>query len=199
MGSDTIYYFGYGSLVNRATRPPAEPAWNARLHGWHREWTHRVRAGADRAGCTSLSVRPSASGAQPTATCIDGVIVALARSALPGLDARESGYERLALPRDAFDVMEAVPAMDTVYLYRSLDARVADDDHPILRSYVDCVLSGYQERFGDDSLEEFLASTEAWSACILDDRTAARYPRAVSVTPAQTQRFDALLASLELA
>ena len=81
MTSEWIHYFGYGSLVNRDTRPPDEPSICARLDGWKRVWGHRVQRSGEHAGCTSLSVLPS-NGA------IDGVVVRMPAANLPMLDER---------------------------------------------------------------------------------------------------------------
>ena len=191
MTGHTVHYFGYGSLVNRATRPPEEAASAARLHGWRRAWNHRVPASEIRWGCTAVSIDPA-----PERDAIDGVVVEIPAAALAALDAREANYDRLALPREAFSLPDSVRA-DTVFVYRSREARRAgaDADHPVLQSYVDCIMAGYLERFGPAGLDAWLASTGGWEAPLEDDRAEPRYPRAVRLPAETLGRFDALLAA----
>ena len=193
MNTDTIHYFGYGSLVNRDTRPSSESAWNARLGGWRRVWNHRVASSDAREGCTSLSVAAD----QGPGCSIDGVVVAMPRTELAGLDAREAGYERLALPSAAFTFEGEAPGpLDTIHMYRSLHPATANQSHPILRSYVDCVMAGYLSRFGEAGLRQFLSTTDGWEGTLLDDRSAPRYPRAVRLPADTIHQFDLIVASL---
>lgn len=195
MANHPIYYFGYGSLVNRDTRPVGEAAWNARLTGWRRVWDHRVPATDDRVGCTSLSIQPT----DRAQDGIDGVIVALERDDLPELDAREAGYERLELASSLFVLSADCPPTDTVHVYRSLCSTPADQQHPVLRSYVDCVLAGYQARYGSEGLNHFVSTTDGWPDTLRDDRAQPLYPRAVAIDEGQTTLFETRLASVGVA
>lgn len=191
-----VHYFGYGSLVNRLTRPPDEVCVNARLTGFRRVWNHRIAAepASGTHGCTSLSIDPDDGSA------IDGVIVRIDAGALPELDAREAGYERLSLPRSRFTLAADSPFEleddAIVYAYRSMSAHrtLADALHPVLCSYVDTVMAGYLERLGDVGLDDFVRSTRGWERPRRDDRQAPAYPRAVPMTASQLARFDAILA-----
>jgi len=40
--TQTVHYFGYGSLVNRNTRPAEEPWLATSVNDWQRAWSHRV-------------------------------------------------------------------------------------------------------------------------------------------------------------
>ena len=156
-----------------------------------------------RYGCTALSIDPTPSGPDGgdggrggESDGIDGVVVEIPVSALPALDAREANYDRLALPREAFSLPEAVRA-DAVFAYRTSEARRRDPDvdHPVLRTYVDCIMAGYLERFGEAGLEAWLATTDGWEAPLFDDREAPRYPRAVALPASLLARFDDRLAA----
>jgi len=192
MTCDLVHYFGYGSLVNRATRPVGEDCVNAVLSGWHRVWNHRVEGAASvRAGCTSLSIEPRPGS-------IAGVIVPLPARMLVELDARESGYDRLALRAADFtidDGLELSPDA-TVFAYRSRLANRRDPQpgYPVLQTYVDCVMAGYQQRFGEQGLQAFLDSTRGWQGVRRDDRIAPDYPRAVKLDAERLAHFDAILA-----
>jgi len=222
-----IYYFGYGSLVNRATRPAAEPAIRARLFGYQRQWAHRVAGRVPAAGssaeqretgCTSLTIVPHEQP-QGVTSVLEGVLVPIAAEDLPELDAREAGYDRHWVPISQFSLGEAVragdrtgpvacpPSVDPVHVntisevavYRSKPENhcLADTDHPILQSYVDCVMAGYLSLFDESGLDHFLNTTVGWQQPITNDRAYPQYPRAVSLEKTQHQHFDALVARLQ--
>ncbi len=183
-----IHYFGYGSLVNRDTRPVDEAASSARLNGWGRVWEHRVRDPNREKLCTSLSIEALPAN-EPSG--IDGVIVRIPEHQLAQLDKREAGYERLALPAANFELPDDFDG-DVIMVYRSLPANrvLADKEHPILQSYIDCVLAGYLQRFGEAGLHAMMASTRGWNRPILNDRAAPFYPRWVEVNEPSRVLFD---------
>ena len=184
----TSSYFGYGSLVNRHTRPPGTQTEPFRLTGWIRQWRHCLENPFTKVNVygniCALTVER-----RPGST-IDGVLVLADVNELTSIDSREIGYHREAI--DAGQNRNA-------YIYVSNDAyhRWASDACPIWRSYVDCVLAGYLEVFGRDGAERFIASTEGWDrAAILDDREEPKYPRAVKLTPAEASVIDQLLTNI---
>lgn len=187
MSSEWVSYFGFGSLVNRKTRPDQEHAVNATLSGWQRVWGHRVVSGDTRQACTSLSVERAQSS-------IEGVIVSIRREELPSLDERELGYERIALEQSDFSLTEEVRT-STIHIYRSLEQnrQLADSERPVLQSYIDCVMAGYLERFGESGLQRFMNTTRGWGGPILSDRHRPVYPRSVSLDEDKLRRFDQLL------
>ena len=191
MTSDWIYYFGYGSLVNRDTRPDGEFAESARLKGWQRVWEHRTADSDRQQQCTSLSIEPEA---HSDGAGIDGVVGRIKATELPELDKRESGYERLTLSASDFDLPASIQT-ESVFVYRSLpnNRHLANDQHPILQSYIDCVLAGYKSRFGEEGMQAMLDSTRGWNRPIMNDRAAPHYPRWVSVAPEVTRQFDVLV------
>ncbi len=188
MTSDWIYYFGYGSLVNRDTRPAGEFAQSAHLTGWHRVWEHRTADKERQQQCTSLSIEPIK---LPEGGGIDGVIARIPASMLDELDFRESGYERLSLPIGDFELTTDIDS-DTIFVYRSLPQNrfLADVKQPILQSYIDCVLAGYQNRFGDVGMRTMIESTRGWDRPILNDRQAPHYPRWVTIDPGLQAQID---------
>lgn len=187
MAVQLAHYFGFGSLVNRQTRPDDERAWNATLHGWQRVWEHRVSASDSRSSCTSLSV-------EPAQTSIQGVLVEIPLADLAALDAREAGYERMELSAHDVEFPKDVDA-STIYLYRSLpeNRHLAGKIHPIAQSYVDCVMAGYQERFGTSGLKMMLGTTKGWDRPVLNDRLKPIYPRHVKLSVETLNIFDSLL------
>ncbi|MEM7059225.1 MAG: gamma-glutamylcyclotransferase family protein [Pseudomonadota bacterium] len=186
------HYFGYGSLVNAGTRQPGETAFPCVLEGWRRTWTHFYQAPRDPG--RSLSIREEA-GHQ-----IAGVVVELQDNALARLDERERGYERLELDGALFDLAGGL-CPDSVYVYRSLSTVPENglQTHPILRSYMDVVMQGYRDNFGDRGLEDLLASTDHWAGSVRQDRDAPMYPRAVTLRPGETALFDQALSKAQSA
>lgn len=185
-----IAYFGYGSLVNRDTRPPQEEAFKARLSGWERHWAHRVADDGTNRHCTSLSAWPASN----PSTAIDGVVVLIEESELPALDQRESGYSRHRVPISAFKLDVTLPVKE-VAIYQSLPQNfaAADKNFPILQSYIDCVMAGYERLFDKTGLAEFMRTTNGWSGNTLNDRGQPLYPRAVSLSDEQIAQFELLI------
>ncbi len=174
-------FFGYGSLVNLATHAYTNPQ-PAQLHGWRRVWRHtHLRPLA------FLSVEPA-----PDAT-IAGIVAHVPGSDWASLDAREAAYVR-------HDVTKAIsrttpPSPTAVYQVDHSHGH-ADTTHPILRSYLDVVVQGYLQVFGEEGVTEFFATTAGWDAPVLDDRDAPRYSRHQPLSEAETALVDTHLAAV---
>jgi hypothetical protein len=187
--SDLVAYFGYGSLVSRAThRTEIVDAVPARLNGWRRTW--RPRPDMPGFPAALLTVRP-----EQTAGC-DGLLVFDRLDNLAAIDAREARYRRVALDPILLDTARPLPADRPIWLY------VAEEDlpsHPapprILRSYLDAVMLGFLTEHGMKGLHRFLEETDAFDIPIHDDRQQPVYPRAVSLEPDLARLFDGLLAA----
>ena len=194
MQNRTIRYFGYGSLVNRDTRPSTEMAQAATLLGWQRAWAHRVLASeTDRGACSSLTIEKLRANSKPNQG-IQGVLVTMPEAELPLLDEREAGYDRVQLSVSDFE-LETPTNNDPIYVYVSNSQHNvdADDQHPVLQSYVDCVMAGFLKQYGESGLQAFVQSTRGWQLPIANDRLNPRYPRAVVVDDGQCENFDALV------
>ena len=74
--------------------------------------------------------------------------------------------------------------------------RSGDRDHPVLLSYVDTVIAGFLNRFGENGPQHFVDTTLDWHVPVLNDRRDPRYSRAVRPTCDERARVDALMASL---
>lgn len=184
-----VAYFGYGSLVCRAThRTEIVDAIPARLKEWRRHW--RPRPDMPGFPAALLSVRPD-----ETAIC-DGLLVIDRAENLSAVDAREARYRRIAIDPADLIIDRVLPADFPVWLY------VADETLPphreppaILRSYLDAVLLGFTLEHGEDGLHRFLAETEGFDTPIHDDREAPVYPRAVSLEAHHAGLIEAALAA----
>ncbi|MEL7097261.1 MAG: gamma-glutamylcyclotransferase family protein [Pseudomonadota bacterium] len=172
----TPYFFGYGSLVNRATHDYPQ-AQTAVLPGWRRQW---VRS-RHRADVVFLTAMPDP-GAR-----IDGLIAAVPGADWEALDAREAGYRRHLTP-------QMQPGPVSVYAVDPEDM-VPQGNHKILLSYLDVVVQGFLREFGTDGAERFFDTTTGWDIPVHNDRAAPIYPRAQTLTAEETRLVDTLLAA----
>ncbi|NNE86974.1 MAG: gamma-glutamylcyclotransferase [Silicimonas sp.] len=176
------YFFGYGSLVNRATHAYAS-AHTARITGWRRAWRHVE--GRDVAFLTAV---PDAE------TTIDGLIAAVPNADWQALDVREAWYTR-EIARDLTHQLEPAPE---VHLYHAPAAlhRPATVQHPVLLSYLDVVVQGYLTEFGEAGVTKFFDTTDGWEAPIRNDRDAPIYTRHQRLTVFESDLVDHHLARL---
>ena len=176
-------FFGYGSLVNRDTHQfgDAQPA---RLAGWRRAWRH-------------TTLRPVAYlTVVPDATCeIDGLIARVPGGDWTALDAREHAYDRVAA---SHAVTHGAPEQLDVAVYTVPHGKhgAPNIEHPVLLSYIDVVVQGYLREFGAHGVARFFATTAGWSAPVLNDRAAPRYPRHRPVSPTALALVNAHLDAL---
>lgn len=184
-----VAYFGYGSLVNRAThRTEIVDAIPARLKGWRRCW--RPRPDMPGFPAALLSIRPD-----PDAVC-DGLLVVDRVENLDAVDAREARYDRLPVRLSDLDVTRSLPDDCPVYVYVARrDIPPRPEPPVILRSYLDAVMQGFLAVHGEAGLRRFLEETESFETQIHDDRREPLYPRAVSLTGDEDALFERLLAT----
>lgn len=172
------FFFGYGSLVNRATHdyPRALPA---RVRGWRRVWRHTWLR-----DLAFLSVHP-VDGAE-----IDGLVAAVPGADWAALDARERAYDRV--PVCPGMVAHGHPERLDIQLYRTSPRHESPHGagHPVLLSYIDTVAQGFWDVFGRAGAEAFFATTDGWDIRVIDDRAAPLYPRATALTVPQRGAVD---------
>jgi len=177
------YFFGYGSLVNLATHDYQDPQ-PARLTGWRRSWAHTPLR--DIAFLTAVPCADSE---------IDGVIAAVPGADWQALDQREFAYDRLQTREAVQHGMDADPEI-SVYAVPKSAQTAGSDRHPILLSYLDVVVQGYAQVFGEAGVAEFFSSTDGWDAPVLNDRAVPRYPRHQKLKPAEMHLVDRHLNAL---
>lgn len=178
----TPYFFGYGSLVNRATHdyPDTRPA---QLQGWHRAW---VRTAAR--DVVFLTVIPD------PGTTIDGLIAAVPNADWAALDLRETGYARQASGASVQHDLSPAPPIAHYAVPAALQQQTGQ--HVILLSYLDVVVQGFLREFGEDGVARFFASTTGWKTPIRNDRAAPIYPRHQRLSASETALVDDHLARL---
>lgn len=174
------FFFGYGSLVNRATHDYPN-IHRATATGWQRVW-HSV----DNHAVAVLSVEPAQGQ-------IDGLIAAVPGHDWAALDTREHVYRR----HDAPDVTHAAPHHVAAQIYVvPAESTAPAPKQPILLSYLDVVIQGYLREFGVPGAERFIASTNGWDRPILNDRAAPIYPRHQPLQAEETLFVDLALLRL---
>lgn len=175
-------FFGYGSLVNRASHQDNLDMQPARLHGWRRVWRRSpIREVA------FLSVEPCAGVA------IDGLLARVPGGDWAALDAREAAYRKCDITHQLSPRPDG-PVM--VYELPRDQSNAPTDAHPILLSYVDVVASGFLDLYGPAGVAHFFDTTAGWLGPIRDDRACPIYPRAGAATDAGRDAVDVYLAQL---
>lgn len=195
------FIFGYGSLVNTASRNSTSPhpisAIPARVSaafGYIRVWNDRSRS-----GFTALGLRKPAPG--ESAMTINGVVYPVDGNDMAAFDARERGYVRVEVPHADIEAVswQAVPAQGRIWVYvpgaagkePGVGLPQPDAKFPMLELYIDVVVEGGLE-YGTEFAREIIATTKDWSRYWLNDRDLARRPW---VFDKQSAAVDRLLAA----
>ena len=174
----TNSFFGYGSLVNTATHSYGNPR-PARVFGWRRQW---VQSNARNVAFLSVTRDPLSK--------IDGLVADIGDLGWDALDEREAAYDRLALDQ---------AGLEGVQMYRASPEHMAPlgSGQPILLSYLDCVVQGFLQHFGEDGVRDFFRSTSGWDTPVLNDREAPIYPRAQVLSQSETEMVNDHLVAIE--
>ena len=172
-----VFFFGYGSLVNRQTHAYGH-AERATVRGWRRIWRH-------------TALRPVAflTAVPDPQSTIDGLIAPVPNGDWRALDAREHAYDRVVL-KDSPDHPLPYDPQVAIYSIPRGKHGAPDMAHPVLLSYLDVVVQGYLHEFGEAGVARFFQTTDGWDAPMLDDRAHPHYPRHQSLPPDETALVD---------
>ncbi|MEO8132378.1 MAG: gamma-glutamylcyclotransferase family protein [Betaproteobacteria bacterium] len=179
------FIFGYGSLINSASRnataskpTAAIPARISADFGYVRTWNDRTPA-----GFTALGLRKSRAGER--ASTINGVLYPVEGDDMARFDAREQGYVRVEVPADCIEPVswQRLPEQGRIWIYVPVrpgnlpgeGLPEPDADFPLLESYIDVVIEGAME-YGAEYAQELIETTSDWSRYWLNDRELARRP-----------------------
>lgn len=178
------YFFGYGSLVNRATHDYTD-AHPARIGGWRRAWRH-----VEGRKVAFLTAVPDPD------SVIDGLVAHVPGGDWDALDMREHAYARVL----ADDVEHGIMGAHEIHIYHApADMHApATEMRPVLLSYVDVVVQGYLREFGEEGVARFFETTDGWDAPMKDDRDAPSYPRHQRLTRGETAMVDGWLEELRV-
>lgn len=169
-------FFGYGSLVNLATHEYAAPT-PATLNGWRRVW--RV---------TNLRKAAFLSVERCDRSQIKGIIAQVHGGDWEALDAREAAYQR-------HDISEQTGQPTALYQVAPQNIVASAKTQPILLSYLDVVVQGYLQIFGEAGVPHFFDTTSDWQP-ILNDRSDPQYPRHQVLSKAEQALVDHHLATM---
>ena len=200
----TNFIFGYGSLINTASRNSsvttpisAIPVRVLPAFGYARTWNDRSMS-----GFTALGLRRLGRG--ENGHTINGVLYPAENADLSSFDEREKGYVRVEIPMSEIEAVgwQRLPETGRVWTYipvlspaqRGNDAPgeglpEPDATFPLLQSYIDVVVEGGLE-YGTDFAREIIETTDGWSQFWLNDRELARRPW---VHDPKTEMVDTLL------
>lgn len=183
------YVFGYGSLIERASRTTTTPsAWAAYpvivdgiARGW---WGRGGPIGA--ATCFLSAMRESGS------SC-NGVIYPVSDLELEAIDRREGLYDRVKIEPERITFLDGRKALASeadVWFYAQpehlpVTESLASPEYPIVQSYVDICLNGCLEietlyPLAQDAqfARMFVMATRDWSRYWINDRAQPRRPSA---------------------
>ena len=177
------YIFGFGSIMNRNTHGenvfPGAAVIICKEFGYERKWNFRSSTGFTALGVSKVS-------STGTAKDVNGVLFRVAQSLMPVFDRREVGYEKVRIPLDCVEFFDKSPSSwhkklgpeDRLWVYVPLPTfnKPADENHPLLQSYVDTVLQGCLEWGGESMAESFIQTTGGWSTYFLNDTPSSRRP-----------------------
>lgn len=170
------YFFGYGSLVNTKSHSYTDPQ-PATLKGWRRAWVATARYPV-----------VLLSGVRAAGHSIKGLIAAVPDANWAALDTREAGYARLPASEH---VEHRLPETTQISVYAVDPGHIHDStEHMILLSYLDVVVQGFHEVYGEEGVEHFFDTTDNWHTPIVDDRADPFYPRHQKLTRLQKSLVD---------
>jgi hypothetical protein len=173
------YFFGYGSLVNLSTHS-YKTYKKTYVDGWRRRWCHTILRSTP-----FLSVYPVAKQR------IYGLTAEVTDDDWAGLDKRETGYQRLEISSTSLTGEKQETQIYSVPNENITDTNI---NNSILLSYLDCVVQGYLQQFGDEGAAFFFETTDGWNIKINDDRLNPIYPRHVEISKSQKAFVDHHLA-----
>ncbi len=193
-----IYVFGYGSLIERASRtatsPQAQVAFPVLVTGVRRGWFDQI------AGARGLT--PTYLGAvQDGSARTNGVVYAVSEAELQQYKERETGYRVVPLNASQFEFLDGRtdPPDADFYFFETTAPQPPNAQHPIVQSYVDIVMTGALEQEANYPLAkqtyftEFLVhQTTDWSPHWINDRV---HPYRPFVTVPDAYEIDGILSA----
>ncbi len=199
MPNTHIAYFGYGSLVNRATHRTDIIGYSkVTLKGWRREWLARPNNSFGKV--VLLSVKRCENSE------IDGLVVIDHARNQASLDERESNYDRHIVTDNSITEHNSsagdiytnhTKTKTSIYVATPFPQPEEHEQYRILRSYLDAVMQGYLNKFGEEGVVRFVNSTDNFVVGIHEDRKKPRYPRSVATTQKEQRLFESLVPNID--
>eukprot|EP00484_Ammonia_sp_Unknown_P001125 CAMPEP_0197022142 /NCGR_PEP_ID=MMETSP1384-20130603/3045_1 /TAXON_ID=29189 /ORGANISM="Ammonia sp." /LENGTH=283 /DNA_ID=CAMNT_0042450117 /DNA_START=44 /DNA_END=895 /DNA_ORIENTATION=- len=202
--SKTYYIFGYGSLMNKASRRstgitghgiPVRVAHMKRAWNYHVDQVHH--ANIKRAPCTAVGVQFDFTNPDST---VNGVLFQLPLNELAKFDGREARYERHQVDHEHITILHDADVLQlddnaVVYVYvvpQDIALSLSDNSRILKQSYIDLFISGCFEVNGYEFALECIRTTDGWNAVYLNDRHQP-YAAKDMIGAAMQQEIDQLL------
>ncbi len=183
----TTYLFGYGSLMNSASRQltgQTAAAIPANVTGLVRYWSK-----VDDSYTLSPLVVAQGDGE------VNGVLLAIDDIELDNFDSRERGYHRIKVALEDIDSPTLLGPQDCVWVYVKEAPEPPCSLAPIMQTYVDTVLSGCLE-ISEHFAHQFVKQTIGWHFPRENDRDSPKYGNFAGVKAEHQNKVDNLLASI---
>ncbi len=179
-----MYIFGYGSLINAASRQRTGQtgrAVPAIAHGFQRSW-----------GKVDGSYQLSPLVVSPGDGSCNGVVIEVPDQELVEFDRRERGYHRVEVSLDQLELTDTLSLKRPVWIYIKNDAEDPCVNHPIMQTYVDTVMAGCLS-ISDAFAQHFVDNTFGWHHPLKNDRHEPKYGNLAGVTDNHRGEIDRLL------
>ncbi|NRB66409.1 MAG: gamma-glutamylcyclotransferase [Vibrio sp.] len=179
-----IYIFGYGSLMNSASRQltgKTAQALPAIVHGFKRYWGK-----VDDSYILSPLVVNKGEG------LVNGVLLEISEDELSEFDVRERGYHRVEVPHSQLECDNPFHANDQVWMYIKDNPEPPCNLSPIMQTYIDTVLAGCLE-ISEQFAKQFIEHTIGWHFPREDDRHAPKYGNLAGVEEHHYPVIDKLI------
>jgi len=193
MTGELVGYFGFGSLVNKHTlRTSFSGMVPARLKGYRRHWQARTDTLSEKVALLSIH--------EDSACEILGMVVIDDKANLPLVDEREAGYSRHAISKEQLDILgdiksdvTGIELPDELYVYIANEVLDVPDTGALLQSYLDAVMQGFRNEFGDEGARHFINTTDGFKRGLIRDRDEPSYPRSVTLSKDEIELYDRLV------
>ncbi len=180
-----MYIFGYGSLINSASRQLTGQTGTAIpviAHGLVRYWGK-----IDDSYTLSPLIVNEGEGQ------VNGVLLEVDAAALAEFDRRERGYHRIRIRPEQIDTKQAFNREHAIWVYVNDEPLPPCSNTPIVQSYVDTVLAGCLE-VSYAFAEHFVRHTVGWHHVKENDRHQPKYGNLAGVQDHHYDLIDSLLA-----
>ncbi|WP_394247858.1 gamma-glutamylcyclotransferase family protein [Vibrio profundi] len=185
-----MYIFGYGSLINSASRQLTGQTGQAIpviAHGLVRHWGK-----IDDSYVLSPLVVNQGNGQ------VNGVLLEIDELALAEFDRREKGYHRIQITAD--DIESDIPfnTAHSIWVYVKDEPEAPCTNSPIMQTYVDTVLAGCLE-VSENFARHFIEHTQGWHHPFEDDRHQPKYGNLAGVAQHHQPLIDQLVSRVRTA
>lgn len=181
----TNYIFGYGSLMNSASRQltgQTSAAVTATIEGFKRYWGK-----IDDSYILSPLVVDKGHG------LVNGVLLEVDEQGLQEFDVRERGYHRVKIDVCQVESKLQLQRHDQIWVYIKDSPQPPCSLSPIMQTYVDTVLVGCLE-ISEQFAKQFIEQTIGWHFPLENDRHDPKYGNLAGVKAEHHNLIDALVA-----